>query len=103
MTTLPAMPDRLAAASDILTIADKGLDLALRGLGAFGMLSPASRAARLRARALRLRARADALDGRPFDWPRRDRLRARARGLELRADALAPLPPPELPPPSPRG
>ena len=43
MTTLPAVPDRLAAASDILTIADKGLDLALRGLGAFGMLSPASR------------------------------------------------------------
>ena len=99
------MPDRLAAASDILTIADKGLDLALRGLGAFGMLSPASRAARLRARALRLRARADAICPQVPEvyLSRRERLRARARGLELRADALAPLPPPELPPPSPRG
>lgn len=89
--------------ADILAVSDRTLDLALRAAEGFGLLSPAARAARLRARALRLRARADALDADPFRWPRRDRLRARARGLELRADALWPSTPPELPPPAPRG
>lgn len=97
------MPDRLTTARSALSLADTALDLAERVAGGLGILDPEQRAARLRARALRLRARADALDGRPHDWPRRDRLRARAAGLELRADALWPAAPAELPPERPRG
>lgn len=77
-----------------LALADHAVALADRVAQTLGLLDPIRRAARLRARAIRLRARAAALDGRPFDWPRRDRLRARARGLEVRADALDPKAPP---------
>lgn len=73
-------------ARDILSLTDRGLDLVLRTVEAVGVLSPARRAARLRARALKLRGRARR--ARTID--RAARLLDRADALDLRADALAP-------------